>query len=196
MGILLLIVSIISDGLLPDFQAEIKAVYKPQPMEMMAIVNKWSVLICIAYSLCLWELHTICSFLATHYLCLFHMFLMGVLALTGQMFVYRMIKQFKQHFVPFAITTRKIFTAALSIVFYNHPTNFGQIMGIIIVFGIVTYEFVSDLVAPSVPHGHHGSETGLQTQRPNDFNLETENENPQSPPQEMSMSNEIDQSEE
>lgn len=64
---------------------------------------------------------------------------MGVLALAGQMFVYRMIKQFKQHFVPFVITTRKIFTVGLSIVFYNHETNFMQVMGIITVFGIVAY---------------------------------------------------------
>ena len=70
---------------------------------------------------------------------LVHMILMGVLALAGQMFVYRMIKQFKQHFVPFVITTRKIFTVGLSIVFYNHETNFMQVMGIITVFGIVAY---------------------------------------------------------
>ena len=55
------------------------------------------------------------------------------------MFVYRMIKQFKQHFVPFVITTRKIFTVGLSIVFYNHETNFMQVLGIITVFGIVAF---------------------------------------------------------
>lgn len=78
------------------------------------------------------------------------MLIMGILAVTGQMFVYRMIKQFKQHFVPFVITTRKVFTVALSIVFYSHPTNFMQILGIVIVFGIVTYEFVTDLMEPVV----------------------------------------------
>jgi len=74
---------------------------------------------------------------------LLHMFLMGTLSTIGQMFVYRMIKQFKQHFVPFVITSRKIFTVALSIMFYQHATNFWQISGIVMVFTIVAYEFVT-----------------------------------------------------
>ena len=74
------------------------------------------------------------------------MVVMGVLSTVGQMFVYRMIKQFKQHFPPFVITTRKIFTVGLSIIYYRHQTNFYQIIGIIMVFVIVTYEFVSELI--------------------------------------------------
>jgi drug/metabolite transporter (DMT)-like permease len=79
------------------------------------------------------------AYIATHSGFLFHLLAMGVLSTIGQMFVYRMIKQFKQHFVPFVITTRKIFTVALSIIFYHHATNFAQIIGITIVFVIVTY---------------------------------------------------------
>ena len=74
------------------------------------------------------------------------MVVMGVLSTVGQMFVYRMIKQFKQHFPPFVITTRKIFTVGLSIIYYRHQTNFYQIIGIIMVFVIVTYELVSELI--------------------------------------------------
>lgn len=72
---------------------------------------------------------------------------MSVLSSIGQMFVYRMIKQFKQHFVPFVITTRKIFTVGLSIIVYRHATNVWQLLGLLLVFGIVTYEFVSELMA-------------------------------------------------
>jgi drug/metabolite transporter (DMT)-like permease len=74
------------------------------------------------------------------------MLIMGVLSTVGQMFVYRMIKQFKQHFPPFVITTRKIFTVAISIIYYNHETNFWQLIGLLLVFALVTYEFVSELV--------------------------------------------------
>lgn len=73
------------------------------------------------------------------------MLIMGVFSTFGQMFVYRMIKQFKQHFAPFVITTRKIFTVGLSIIYYRHETNFLQLFGLILVFGVVTYEFVSEL---------------------------------------------------
>lgn len=78
------------------------------------------------------------------------MLLMGVLSTVGQMFVYQMIKEFKQHFVPFVITTRKIVTVGLSILYFGHETNAGQVIGILIVFAIVTYEFVSELKVEKV----------------------------------------------
>lgn len=53
MGIVLLLASLLADGFLPDFQAEIKSVYKPQPMEMMAAINKWVAIIALAYSVIL-----------------------------------------------------------------------------------------------------------------------------------------------
>jgi hypothetical protein len=56
----------------------------------------------------------------THPLFGIHILGMGILSTFGQMFVYRMIKQFKQHFVPFVITTRKIMTVGLSIIYYHH----------------------------------------------------------------------------
>jgi drug/metabolite transporter (DMT)-like permease len=51
-GIALLIVSLLADGFLPDFQAEIKSKYKPLPMEMMVEINKWVTLLSIVYALC------------------------------------------------------------------------------------------------------------------------------------------------
>ena len=63
----------------------------------------------------------------------------------GQFFVYRMIKQFKQHVLPFTITTRKIFTAIISILYYHHKTNFLQIVGILIVFGTVGFDFIREI---------------------------------------------------
>jgi drug/metabolite transporter (DMT)-like permease len=58
---------------------------------------------------------------------------MSITSGAGQFFVYRMIKQFKQHFVPFTISSRKILTVGISIVFYGHATNWKQILGISIV---------------------------------------------------------------
>lgn len=146
MGIVLLIVSLLADGFLPDFQAEIKSVYKPLPMEMMTQINKWVAIVSIVYSSLLLEIGDICSFILDHSYFAFHMALMGILSTFGQMFVYRMIKQFKQHFAPFVITTRKIFTVGLSIFWYGHPTNIFQMLGLFLVFALVTYEFVSELM--------------------------------------------------
>lgn len=69
----------------------------------------------------------------------------GILSFIGQVFIYRLVKQFKQHIVPFVITTRKIFTVVLSIMYYNHEYTYWQVMGIIIVFGASSYEFLSEI---------------------------------------------------
>lgn len=70
---------------------------------------------------------------------------MSLVSGLGQFFVYRMIKQFKQHFVPFTISSRKILTATISIIFYGHKTNWVQIMGIAIVLFTVFVEFLMEI---------------------------------------------------
>jgi drug/metabolite transporter (DMT)-like permease len=82
-------------------------------------------------------------FMIQHRLFAFHMILIGILNTLGQIFIYRMVNDFKQHFVPFVLTSRKILTVVLSIIFYHHQTNFWQISGVFIVFAVVTYEFIT-----------------------------------------------------
>jgi drug/metabolite transporter (DMT)-like permease len=112
-------------------------------MQMMTEINKWVTIICFAATVLTLQIVDILAFIYTHNLFIVHLLANGVLSTLGQMFVYRMIKQFKQHFVPFVVTTRKILTVGLSIIYFQHDTNIAQIIGIILVFCIVTYEFVS-----------------------------------------------------
>jgi hypothetical protein len=63
LGIILLIASVLDHGFLPDLQAEIKSVYKPKPMEMLAIINKWTTIIAFLYSCALLEIVDIFKFL-------------------------------------------------------------------------------------------------------------------------------------
>ena len=57
-----------------------------------------------------------------------------------------MIKQFKQHIVPFVVTTRKIITVGFSLIYFNHKSSLGQVIGILLVFFIMTYEFLSEMI--------------------------------------------------
>ena len=75
-----------------------------------------------------------------------HLVAMSVLTFIGQIFVYRMIKQFKQHIVPFVVTTRKIITVGFSLIYFNHKSSLGQVIGILLVFFIMTYEFLSEMI--------------------------------------------------
>jgi len=51
LGIILLLISLLGDGFLPDFQAEIKTKYKPTSFEMYYHINRSTTLIAIAYSI-------------------------------------------------------------------------------------------------------------------------------------------------
>ena len=86
------------------------------------------------------------DFFWSHPLCLIHMIALALLGSMGQMIVYWMIKLFKQHIVPFTITTRKLATVLISILFFGHSTTLWQFLGIIIVFMVVAVDFGSEIM--------------------------------------------------
>jgi small basic protein len=47
--------------------------------------------------------------------------------------------------VPFVVTTRKIVTVALSIVYFGHQTSVGQVLAIIMVLMVTVYEFCESI---------------------------------------------------
>ncbi len=52
---------------------------------------------------------------------------------------------FKQHIVPFVITTRKIFTVGLSIVYFKHDWSGAQVISILVVLGVTMHEFLDNI---------------------------------------------------
>lgn len=75
----------------------------------------------------------------THPQCLFHILLLSLSGAVGQMFVYWLISNFRQHVVPFIITTRKILTVGISIMYFGHEVTWVQVLGIFVVFLAVIY---------------------------------------------------------
>jgi drug/metabolite transporter (DMT)-like permease len=86
-----------------------------------------------------WTAISAFTYMITHPVFFIHLIGMSILSCLGQFFVYRMIKQFKQHIVPFVITTRKIVTIFISILYYHHKTTAIQMSGVFIVFFAVIY---------------------------------------------------------
>lgn len=144
-GIALMVVSLIADGFLPDFQAVIKSEYKPEPSEMMESINKWVTIFSLSYMLATFSAKDIFVFILSHGSFTFQLAVMSLCSFFGQVFVYRMIKQFKQHIVPFLVTVRKVLTVIISIIFYQHKTSSVQILGMVIIFGATFFEFASEL---------------------------------------------------
>lgn len=92
-----------------------------------------------------WTAHTAFIYTFNHPLFLVHLIAMSLLSCLGQFVIYTLIKLFKQHIVPFVITTRKIFSVLLSILFYHHETSVIQLLGMVIVIAGVVYEFASEI---------------------------------------------------
>jgi UDP-galactose transporter B1 len=64
---------------------------------------------------------------------------MAVLQVVGQVSIYYVIVNFKQHIFPLISTTRKVLTVLLSIVIYGHNVNGLQWLSIFMVFGGLVY---------------------------------------------------------
>lgn len=69
----------------------------------------------------------------------------GGLSVLGQVSIYFIILNFKQHIFPLVSTTRKVFTVLLSIYIYKHPTNVWMWMALVLVFGGLIYELADEL---------------------------------------------------
>lgn len=46
------------------------------------------------------------------------------------------------------ITTRKIISVGISVIYFRHPTSWMQILGIAIVFITTLYEFLNEVLKP------------------------------------------------
>lgn len=113
---------------------------------MMTEINKWCSLITMVLALFSFEGWNFILFLWNHLYFTLDLLIMSVVSGFGQFFVYRMIKQFKQHFVPFTISSRKILSVAISIVFYNHETNLIQMIGMFFVLSTIFMEFLLEIM--------------------------------------------------
>ena len=105
---------------------------------MLEDINKWGWIIALTVGIFTTTVFDAFLFIWEHLDFTQDLIVWTLLSVIGQFFVYRMIKHFKQHIVPFVISTRKIFTVLLSIIFYQHATYWVQILGIFIVFITVT----------------------------------------------------------
>lgn len=73
------------------------------------------------------------------------LFMIGMLQVAGQVSVYYVISNFKQHIYPLISTTRKILTILFSIFLFNHQLNSPQWFSLVIVFASMGYELYDEI---------------------------------------------------
>ena len=112
---------------------------------MLIKINKWCAVFSLIYLVLINQVKEFILFCVDHPNFVRDLVLLSLVAFVGQLFIYRMIKEFKQHIVPFVCTTRKIITVGLSLVYFKHETSFGQITAILVVFTATLYEFIDSI---------------------------------------------------
>jgi solute carrier family 35 (UDP-galactose transporter), member B1 len=71
--------------------------------------------------------------------------LIGLLQVLGQVSIYFVVMNFKQHIFPLVSLIRKVLTVLLSIYYFNHKMNMYQWGALLFVFGGLGYELFDEL---------------------------------------------------
>lgn len=137
----------IADALFSDSQAYSKAMFKPTSNQLFTITNFYSFIISLLFSVFVdgTFLPSI-KFLMNYPSAFIDLIAVGVLQVLGQISIYYIVANFKQHIFPLISTTRKILTVILSIFVYNHYANTTQWIAIGFVFFGMFYEFYEELM--------------------------------------------------
>lgn len=144
-GYLLLLVAIVCDALFSDSQAYCKANFKPTPNQLFLASNLYSFALIFCFSLMIGELQPSLLFCLRHPSVLVMLLSIGCLQVLGQVSVYYVISNFKQHIYPLISTTRKIFTILVSIIAFHHSLNADQWFALVIVFVSMAYELYDEV---------------------------------------------------
>lgn len=138
-------ISISGEALFTDSQAFCKISYKPTINHLMFTVNLMTAIICFVSIILKGDLVDSIMFCKSHPFAVIDVGLIGLLQVLGQISIYFIVLNFKQHIFPLVSTTRKVFTVLLSIFFFNHKMNGYQWVALVLVFGGMGYELVDEL---------------------------------------------------
>ena len=100
-------------------------------------INKWTLivaLICLVFKM---QVKYLCMFCIEHPNYTQDVFIFSLINGIGQLFIYELIKKFKQHIPAFVIAIRKCVTVVINIVWYGHEVNPTQLIGLVFVFAAV-----------------------------------------------------------
>lgn len=131
-----------SDAFFSDSQAFSKVSFKPTANHLFTAANKLAFLLVFTNAAITGELIPSLKYLFTHPAANIDLFGVCFLQLIGQICIYLVVANFKQHIYPLISTVRKIFTILLSILVFGHSMTIHQWFAMVLVFGGMAYEFV------------------------------------------------------
>jgi hypothetical protein len=110
----------------------------------MTSINVWVAVVGFAYYTVTTEIYDVLVFLYNHENIKFDLFYISLAYAIGQIFVYRMITQFKQHFYPIVFAFKDIFV----FIFFSKSSDEAyalQVVIILFLIGVAGFEFFQEL---------------------------------------------------
>jgi drug/metabolite transporter (DMT)-like permease len=137
---------VICDALFSDSQAYSKGNFKPTANQLFTTTNTYGFVIIFTFSIFGDEsLLPTLEFFRNYPSVLADLFYGAVLQVIGQISIYYVVANFKQHVFPLISTTRKMITVIASIFYFGHYINQWQWVSIVIVFVGMFYELYEEL---------------------------------------------------
>lgn len=139
-GIVLLFLFLFFDSFTGQWQTRMfKLNKKMSPLQMMLIMNAFSVVFSFITLVHEDELQNALSFVFDHKMMMVHLAVFCVCSTVGQLFIFHTVKSFGAVMFSIIMSARILFSTLLSCAAYSHPVTELGFVGIIIVFGAISY---------------------------------------------------------
>lgn len=143
LGEVLLLMSLVMDGLLNSTQERIMSSYKPNSNDLMIESNKWVIIITCLISLLSGEGLLFVNFIFKYPGTISLILAMSVCFAFGQFFIFKGITELGTLTVSIITTTRKFFTVLGSVIVFGHQFSYRQWFSVFCVFsGLILDTYV------------------------------------------------------
>jgi len=142
-GIVFLTCYICCDAFTSNWQSKIYQRYGKQNVDsfqMMFGVNSFAILFTSLGLVTSGELPKVMEFLTYNPTAFWYNIVTSITSATGQLFIFRTIKEFGPVSFSLIMTTRQIFSIILSSLYFQHPMSFKSLLGATIVFSVIGYQ--------------------------------------------------------
>ncbi|CAJ1440041.1 unnamed protein product, partial [Effrenium voratum] len=139
-GLLLLLCFLACDGFTSTFQEKLFKEHKTSKYNQMLYVNSSSCVVSLATLLASGGATTALGFIGRHPTFLMDASLLSASAVTGQFFIYSLVKEFGALVLAATMNMRQVLSILTSYVLYAHPISILQILALCLVFASLFYK--------------------------------------------------------
>lgn len=139
-GVMLLVLFLFFDSFTAQWQTRMFELRKEMsPLQMMVLMNAFSVVFSGITLVHQEELGPALSFVINHPEMILHLLIFIVCATLGQIYIFYTVKNFGAVVFTIIMSMRILFSILLSCLVYRHPVTELGVVGIVVVFGSITY---------------------------------------------------------